>query len=289
MNIWKPKVQPTVEDQANLPSYNFWVTKLEGVTLERQYSPLDKLDHGLPIGRLRPHYRHIWRIIVGDWYYLMHFCSPSTPAYTSSTPKFLTLLSLAISPELYQTQNPGTFFSLMNKAQCYSQIGIHYEAVCNQMHHWLLLLIKLMGLAFTVQALGLGINDLCSTLKSSFLESVLLSEVFFLVHLNCGAVCQLPVTQSSHLKFVCNCHSLSCRGNHPSVPMACKCFNALYPALLIMKKFKDSKGLSTWGLELLKTVVPKTSSELDCKRKKRWMWGIISLHCKLQHWAVQWF
>ncbi len=109
MNIWKPKVEPAVEEQANLPSYKFWVTKLEGVNLERQYSPLDKLDHGLPTGRLHLHYPHIWRIIVGDWYYLMCFHSPSTPAYTPSTPKFLTLLSLAICPELYQ-KNPGTFF-----------------------------------------------------------------------------------------------------------------------------------------------------------------------------------
>ncbi len=97
------------------------------------------------------------------------------------------LQSLPICPELYHTQNPGTFFSpLMNKAQNYSQIGILYKAVCNQMHHWLLLLVKLMGLAFSVQALGFRINtNLCSTLKSNFLESVLLSrEVFFLVHLH---------------------------------------------------------------------------------------------------------
>jgi hypothetical protein len=110
------------------------------------------------------------------------------------------LQSLPICPELYHTQNPGTFFfPLMNKAQNYSQIGIVYKAVCNQMHHWLLLLIKLMGLAFRVQALGFRINtNLCSTLKSNVLESVLLSrEVFFLVHLHCEAVCQLPVTQSS--------------------------------------------------------------------------------------------
>ncbi len=159
------------------------------------------------------------------------------------------------------------------------------------MYHWLLLLIKLMGLAFRVQALGFKMNaNLCSTLKSNFLESVLLfREVFFLVHLHCEAVCQLPVHNLPHLKFICKSHSLSRRGNHLSVPMAWKCFKPLYPALLIIKKFKDSKGLSTWELELLKTVVPKTSSELDCKRKKRWMSGKISLHCKLQHWAVQWF
>jgi hypothetical protein len=42
------------------------------VCLERQYSPLDKLDHGLPIGRLHLPCLHTW-VIVGDWYYLMQF------------------------------------------------------------------------------------------------------------------------------------------------------------------------------------------------------------------------
>ncbi len=202
------------------------------------------------------------------------------------------LQSLPICPELYHTQNPCTFFSpLMNKAQNYSQISILYKAVCNQMHHWLLLLIKLMRLAFTVQALGFRINtNLCSTLKSNFLESVLLSrEVFILVHLHWRPYVNCLLHNLPHLKFVCNCHSLSRRGHQLSVPMACNCFKPLYPALLIIKRSKDSKGLSTWELELLEIVVPKTSSELDCKRKTHWMWGIRSLHCKLQHWAVQWF
>jgi hypothetical protein len=58
------------------------------------------------------------------------------------------LQSLPICPELYHTQNPGTFFfPLMNKAQNYSQIGIVYKAVCNQMHHWLLLIDQAHGIS----------------------------------------------------------------------------------------------------------------------------------------------
>jgi hypothetical protein len=121
------------------------------------------------------------------------------------------------------------FFPLMNKAQNYSQIGILHKAVCNQMHHWLLLFIKLMGSAFRVQALGFRINtNLCSTLKSNFLESVLLCrEVFFLVHLHWRPYVNCLLHNLPHLKSVCNCHSLSRRGHHLSVPMACNCFKPL--------------------------------------------------------------